>query len=331
MSDISSVLQTALAQVVAATSTNEVREAELAFLGKNGQLLGLMKQLGSISAEERPTFGKKVNEAKDELEAAIEAKRTLLKTSEDAVRFESERIDITMPARKSTAGREHILQLVTNKVVEVFSGLGFEYRESPELEQFKYNFTALNYPEDHPAMDEQDTFYVEDDLLLRTQCTDLQGHTFENTKPPLRVFTVGRTYRNEAVDRTHSHTFHQIDAFMVDKGVSMAHLKGTLGLFARAMFGDDVKVRFRPDFFPFVEPGVDYAISTPKLFNGRWVELGGAGLIHPNILKSYGIDTEIYSGWAFGLGLERIPMMAYGVDDLRLFLENDMRFLEQFA
>ncbi len=331
MNDISSVLQEAIIKLSQAASTNEVREVELAYLGKNGLLLGLMKQLGSIPAEERPSFGKKINDSKSELESHISEKHSILKQTEDAIRFEKDRIDITMPARKSTAGREHILQLITNRVVEVFSGMGFEYRESPELETFKYNFDKLNYPEDHPAMDEQDTFYVEDELLLRTQCTDLQGHVFETQKPPLRCFTVGRTYRNEAVDRTHSHTFHQIDAFMVDRGVSMANLKGTLGLFARAMFGEDVKVRFRPDFFPFVEPGVDYAISTPKLFNGKWVELGGAGMIHPNILQSHGIDTEIYSGWAFGLGLERIPMMAYGVDDLRLFLENDMRFLDQFA
>ena len=184
-------------------------------------------------------------------------------------------------------------------------------------------------------MDDQDTFYIDDDFLLRTQCTDLQGHIFEEVRDgkrtlPLRVFTVGRTYRNEAVDRTHSHTFHQVDCFMVDEKVSMANLKGTLGIFARQMFGKDVTVRFRPDFFPFVEPGVDYAISTPKLFDGRWVELGGAGLIHPNILEAYGIDTEKYSGFAFGLGVERIPMMSYGVDDLRHFMENDLRFLEQF-
>ncbi|RYG63516.1 phenylalanine--tRNA ligase subunit alpha, partial [bacterium] len=163
------------------------------------------------------------------------------------------------------------------------------------------------------------------------QGTALQGRIFENVEPPLRFFTIARTYRNEAVDRTHSHTFHQVDCFMIDEGVSMAHLKGTLEHFSARMFGGEAKVRFRPDFFPFVEPGVDYAISTPKLFNGKWVELGGAGLIHPNILARYGIDTERYSGFAFGLGVERIPMMRYGIEDLRLFLENDPRFLEAFA
>lgn len=331
MSAIESIESIARETIGSAATTAEIRELELRFLGKNGELTGLMKTLGSIPAEDRPAFGKSLNEAKARLEAYLAERQGELKAAERAVQFEAERIDITMPGRRASAGREHILQLTINRIREVFVGMGFVYRESPELEKFDYNFSVLNYPPDHPAMDEQDTFYVTDDQVLRTQCTALQGHVFETEKPPFRFFTVGRTYRNEAVDRTHSHTFHQVDAFMIDEGVSMAHLKGTLRTFARAMFGDEVNVRFRPDFFPFVEPGVDYAISTPKLFGGRWVELGGAGLIHPNIMRSYGIDPDRYSGWAFGLGVERIPMMAYGVDDLRHFLENDRRFLEQFA
>lgn len=323
--------QEAAAAIAAAQSTAALREVELQFLGKKGKITGLMSQLGQIAPEERPAFGKAVNEAKARVEEKLQERQAELKAAEQAVQFERERLDITMPGRRATAGREHILQLTTNRIKEVFIGMGFEYQESPELEKFEYNFSALNYPPDHPAMDEQDTFYVTDELVLRTQCTALQGHVFERQQPPLRVFTVGRTYRNEAVDRTHSHTFHQVDAFMVDEGVSMAHLKGMLNTFAKAMFGDEVKVRFRPDFFPFVEPGVDYAISTPKLFGGRWVELGGAGMIHPRILQAYGIDTERFTGWAFGLGVERIPMMATGVDDLRHFLENDLRFLDQFA
>lgn len=320
----------ATAEVLGAISTAELRELEIKFLGKNGSYTGLLRQIGQLPPEEKPTFGAKVNEAKQRLQSLIDGRTESLKSGERAAQFEAERIDVTMPGRDQRMGFEHVLQLTTNKIKRVLGGMGFEYQESPELEEFRYNFDALNYPPDHPAMDEQDTFYVGNGKVLRTQCTALQGRVFENTKPPLRVFTVGRTYRNEAVDRTHSHTFHQVDCFMIDEGISMAHLKGTLGAFAQAMFGDDAKVRFRPDFFPFVEPGVDYAISTPKLFNGRWVELGGAGLIHPNIMEAYGIDTERYSGFAFGLGVERIPMMAYGVDDLRHFLENDLRFLEQF-
>lgn len=330
MNPIEQLEQEAIAEVTAATTTAALRELEIKFLGKSGLYTGLLRQIGQLPAEEKPAFGAKVNEAKARLQTLIDERTSALKSGERASQYEAERIDVTMPGRPVRVGYEHVLQLTTNKIKRVLGGMGFVYEESPELEEFRYNFDALNYPPDHPAMDEQDTFYVDDKHVLRTQCTDLQGRVFETTKPPLRRFTVGRTYRNEAVDRTHSHTFHQVDCFMVDEGISMAHLKGTLGAFARAMFGSEVKIRFRPDFFPFVEPGVDYAISSPKLFNGRWVELGGAGLIHPNILENYGIDTDRYSGFAFGLGVERIPMMAYGVDDLRHFLENDLRFLEQF-
>ena len=324
-------LQAAAAlEISDATHTSQLREIEQRFLGKSGSILGLMKLLGGLAKEDRPSFGQRVNTAKASVESLIEDRARELKAVEQAAQFEAERIDVTIPGDRPRIGAEHILQQATNKIKRVLGTLGFMYLESPELEEFRYNFEALNYPADHPAMDDQDTFYIDDTHLLRTQCTALQGRVFETTSPPLRMFTVGRTFRNEAVDRTHGHTFHQVDCFMIDEGVSMAHLKGTLGVFARAMFGDEVTVRFRPDFFPFVEPGVDYAISTPKLFGGRWVELGGAGLIHPNILERYGIDSERFSGFAFGLGVERIPMMAYGIDDLRPFLENDLRFLSQF-
>jgi phenylalanyl-tRNA synthetase alpha chain len=320
----------ALAALAEAQTTSELRDIESRFLGKSGSIPGLMKVLGSLDRSERPEFGQRINGAKGRVEAALREAREEVEARERSAQFEAERIDVTMPGDGLRMGQEHVLSVVTNKIKRVLGGLGFQYLESPDLEHFRYNFGALNYPADHPAMDDQDTFFIDDDHVLRTQCTALQGRVFEAVKPPLRCFTVGRTYRNEAVDRTHSHTFHQVDCFMIDEGVSMANLKGTLGIFARAMFGAEAKVRFRPDFFPFVEPGVDYAISTPKLFDGRWVELGGAGLIHPNILERYGIDIERYSGFAFGLGVERIPMMAYGVDDLRQFLENDLRFLAQF-
>ena len=334
MQEIATLLDQALGEVQAASSTAELKDLKIKFLGNNGLISGKLREIGSYQGDKK-AFGAAVNAAKMSVESALDSREEGLKGGEQAAQFERERIDVTMPARPIRVGREHILQQTTNKIKRVLGGLGFEYLESPELEHFKYNFDALNYPPDHPAMDDQDTFYIDDDYLLRTQCTDLQGRVFEEVRDgkrtlPLRVFTVGRTFRNEAVDRTHSHTFHQVDCFMVDEKVSMANLKGTLGIFARQMFGKDVTVRFRPDFFPFVEPGVDYAISTPKLFNGRWVELGGAGLIHTNILENYGIDTEKYSGFAFGLGVERIPMMSYGVDDLRHFLENDLRFLDQF-
>lgn len=335
MPNVEEVEREATQAIAQATSTAELRDAEIRFLGKSGVLTGLLKQIGTLPPEERKDFGQHVNESRHRVQTLLDSRLEALKCNEREAQYERERMDISLPGRPPRMGREHVLQQAANRIKRVFAGLGFQYMESPELEHFKYNFDALNYPPDHPSMDDQDTFYVTDDLVLRTQMTALQGRVYEmvqrgEMRLPIRVFTVGRTYRNEAVDRTHGHTFHQVDAFMIDEGISMADLKGTLGLFARAMFGEEVKVRFRPDFFPFVEPGVDYAISSPKLFGGRWVELGGAGLIHPNILERYGIDTERWSGFAFGLGVERIPMLAYGVDDLRNFLENDLRFLEQF-
>lgn len=338
MTSLSELESNVLAEIGRAQSTSELKEIELRVLGKNGTLTGLLKGIGGLAPEERPRFGQEVNEAKGRLGEAVRTRESELKVGERALQFDAEKVDVTMPGRKGPLGFEHVLQQAASKIKAVLGGLGFRYVSSPDIELAKYNFYDLNYPKDHPAMDEQDTFWINDEYLLRTQGTSVQGRVFEKTKPPFRAFTIGRCYRSEAVDRTHSHTFHQVDAFMVDEGISMAHLKGTLGQFARAMFGQNVKVRFRPDFFPFVEPGVDYAISCP-FCDGKgcavckasgWIELGGAGLIHPNILRNFGVDTEVYSGFAFGLGVERIPMMAHGIDDLRYFLENDLRFLEQF-
>lgn len=331
MDPVQSALAQALSAVEASQSSAELRAAESAAVGKNGTILALMKQIATLPPEERKGFGAAVNAARSHVEAAVAARAAALEEAEWEAEFAAGALDVTLPGAPPAAGLAHVLQQTMDDIKRALGGMGFVYLESPELEYFRYNFDALNYPPHHPAMDEQDTFFVTDDLLLRTQCTAIQGRVFETTPPPLRVFTIGRTFRNEAVDRTHGHTFFQVDAFMVDEGVSMAHLKGTLAAFARIMLGDDVKVRFRPDFFPFVEPGVDYAISSPRLFDGKWVELGGAGLIHPSILERYGIDTERFSGFAFGLGVERMPMMKYGVDDLRYFLESDLRFLRQFA
>lgn len=318
-------------EATAAKTAAALREVELKYLGKQGSLTGLMKLIGTLPPDEKPKFGAAVNEAKARLQGLIDDKAAKLRAKEFEKQAQAERIDVTMPSRPPAAGVEHVLQQAINRTKKTLGSLGFTYVEGPELEEFRYNFDALNYPPNHPAMDEQDTFFVSDSQILRTHTSPVQSRVYESMKPPFRVFTVGRCYRNEAVDRTHGHTFHQVEAFMVDEGISMAHLKGTLRAFADAMFGEGTRVRFRPDFFPFVEPGVDYSISTPKLFEGRWVELGGAGMIHPNILEANGMDTERYTGWAFGLGIERLPMMAYGIDDLRYFMENDLRFLEQFA
>src|SRR5687767_767466 len=285
-----------------------------------------LRSIGTLPPDQRPGFGARVNAAKQNLTERIEARRLELSSVEIDARLQAESIDITLPGRPFPAGRKHPLTQTVSRIKEVLCGLGYEFVDGPELEEYQYNFAALNYPENHPAFDEQMTFYVDDTRLLRTQTTALQGRVMSGRKPPFRIATTGRCFRYEAVDATHHHTFHQVDVFMVDEGISMADLKGTLKQFASEMVGGDIKVRFRPDFFPFVEPGVDYAI----LWEGRWLELGGAGLIHPNILEAYGIDTERWSGFAFGLGIERIHMVQNGVNDLRLYLENDLRFLKQF-
>lgn len=340
MKTIEQLKQEAIADIEPAQSVAALDEVSIKYLGRAKGLFGdLMKTIPQLPAEERPLFGKRLNEAKQELEALIEARREDLATKESKLRLTAEQVDNTLPGRLSRFGYKHILTQTEDRVRAALIGLGFEFVDGPEVEEYKYNFDALNYPEDHPAMDEQNSFYVDLDHLLRTQTTAVQGRILEHRKPPLRIATIGRCFRYEAVDATHSFAFHQVDAFMVDEGVSMANLKGTLGQFARLMFGPKVQVRFRPDFFPFVEPGVDYSITC--IFCGGsgcqvckksgWIELGGAGLMHPNILEHYGIDTERYSGFAFGLGVERIPMLQYGIDDLRLFLENNLQFLSQFA
>lgn len=331
MKSIQSILEQAQEAIAQSRSTAELRSVESRYLGKKGELGQLLRQIGSLPPEQRPQFGQQVNEAIAQLTRQIAERYEQLAQQELNAQIRAESLDITLPGVPVRSARLHPLTLTARRVKHALIGLGFEFVEGPELERFEYNFGALNYPEDHPAMDAQNSFHVGGGWLLRTQTTAIQGRIFEEVQRgerslPLRIAIIGRCFRYENVDATHSHTFHQVDAFMVDEGVSMAHLKGTLTQFARLMFGPEVRVRFRPDFFPFVEPGVDFAIS----WKGGWLELGGAGLIHPNILEHYGIDSERYSGFAFGLGIERIPMLQYGVDDLRLFLENDLRFLAQF-
>lgn len=331
MESLQRVIEQAQEAIARCRSTAELQAVESQYLGKKGVLGQLLRQIGTLPPEQRPQFGQQVNEARALLEQQIAERRAELAEQELTERLQAETLDITLPGTPLRPASLHPLTLTARRVKQALIGLGFEFVEGYELERFEYNFGALNYPEDHPAMDEQNSFHVGEGWLLRTQTTSIQGRIFEEVQSgerqlPLRIAIVGRCFRYENVDATHSHTFHQVDAFMVDEGVSMAHLKGTLTQFARVMFGPEVQVRFRPDFFPFVEPGVDFAIS----WKGGWLELGGAGLIHPNILEHYGIDSERYSGFAFGLGIERIPMLQYGVDDLRLFLENDLRFLDQF-
>jgi phenylalanyl-tRNA synthetase alpha chain len=317
----------AASRIQCAGSLDELGALDTEYLGRSkGSISTLMRSISSLPAEERPAFGQRLNAVKAELLELIERKRAELTAGEMERRLHTEAIDITLPGRAPTVGRRHPLTVTFDRVSEIMAGLGFRMVDGPEVEQYEYNYALLNFPDEHPAMDEQASFYVAEKLLLRTQTTALQGRVMPSAAPPFRFFTLGRCFRYEAVDATHSHTFHQVDAFMVDRQVSLADLKGTLHLLAKEMFGPDVVMRFRPDFFPFVEPGVEVAIRRGQ----GWLELGGAGMIHPNVLRGVGLDPEEWSGYAFGLGLDRMPMLRYGIDDIRLLFENDLRLLRQF-
>lgn len=325
-------------QVRTASSSRELSDLETRYLGRKGALTLLLRSLGSLPPDERPTVGRLVNEAKQAVQELIERRRAEIASIELDARLKAERVDVTLPGRLFRVGRYHPINATIDEIRRVMVGLGFEFVESPDVELYRYNFEALNYPPDHPAMDEQMSFYISDGVLLRTQTTSAQGRVIPNRKPPFRIAVVGRCYRYETVDATHNHTFYQVDGFMVDRHVSMAHLKGTLDAFNKAIFGPNVRTRFRPDYFPFVEPGAEIAISC-VFCEGKgcricketgWLEQGGSGLIHPNVLRWCGLDPEEWSGYAFGLGIERMPMLKYNVDDIRLFYDNNLRFLDQF-
>jgi phenylalanyl-tRNA synthetase alpha chain len=324
---ITNLEQEASTRIAFAASSKELDDLEVEYLGRKGRLTQLLRSIGGLPAEQRPKFGSCVNLAKTSLEEKAAERRQQLTANESRQRLQAEAIDVTLPGRFYKVGRPHILIETMSEIKHIFTGLGYQVVESPEVESYHYNFECLNYPEEHPAMDEQMSFYITDKYLLRTQTTAIQARIMEKQKPPLKICTLGKCYRYEAVDATHGHTFHQVDCFTVDKNITFADLKGTLNQFCREMFGQDTRVRFRPDFFPFVEPGAEIAIS---IGGGRWLELGGAGLIHPNVLSACGIDPEEYSGFAFGLGIDRMPMIKHKIDDLRLFMESDLRFLKQF-
>jgi phenylalanyl-tRNA synthetase alpha chain len=327
MDPIATLREEAAAKITAAGSLADLEAVNIQYLGRKGGSIGeLMRLIPTLSPEEKPTFGQRVNVLKNEVSELLESRRAALQAEEIARKLREEAVDVTRPGRVPAVGRRHPLTQTFEQVSDIMVGLGFRQVEGPEVESFDYNFAALNFHEEHPALDEQASFYVTENLLLRTQTTALQGRVMPELKPPFRIFTLGRCFRYEAVDATHYHTFHQVDAFMVDKKVTLADLKGTLAAMARELFGPDVTVRFRPDYFPFVEPGVEIAVKLPH----RWMELGGAGMIHPNVLRHVGIDPEEWSGFAFGLGLDRMPMVQRGIDDIRLLFENDLRMLRQF-
>lgn len=316
----------------------QVENARIKFLGKKGELTAILKQMGKLSAEERPVIGQLANEIRAELDKKITDKTKELKEIALNEKLKSEAIDVTMPGESVELGHIHPLTAVLNELKDIFIGMGFNIAEGPEVEKDYYNFEALNIPKDHPARDTQDTFYINENVVLRTQTSPVQIRVMENTEPPIRIIAPGRVYRSDAVDATHSPLFHQVEGLVVDKGINMADLKGTLEAFAKRLYGEDTKIRLRPHHFPFTEPSCEIDVSCfkcggkgcPMCKGEGWIEILGGGMVHPKVLKNGGIDPEVYSGFAFGVGLERLTMFKYNIDDMRLLYENDLRFLSQF-
>jgi phenylalanyl-tRNA synthetase alpha chain len=324
-------------EIERAATRRDLDEVRVKYLGKRGTLTQLLRALPGLPPAERPIVGKEANAAKAGLESELEAREAVLEGFERRARLAADRPDLSLPGRRILPGALHPLTQVHDEIVDVFTGMGFAVAEGPEVELDFYNFEALNIPKDHPARDMQDTFYVGGEVLLRTHTSPVQIRTMERQKPPVRIICPGRVYRRDA-DITHSPVFHQVEGLAVDRGISMADLKGTLALFARELFGPDSRIRFRPSFFPFTEPSAEVDVLCFLCKGGGcrvckqsgWLEILGSGMVHPRILRAMGYDTEEVTGWAFGMGIERVAMLRYGVDDIRLFFENDLRFLSQF-
>lgn len=332
------ITKEALAKIQESADLDSLDEVRVAFLGKKGELTTVLKGMKDVAPEDRPKVGQLVNEAREAIETKLAEAKADFQNKLRAKQLETETIDVTLPAKKVKMGHPHPNTLALSEVERIFVGMGYEVIEGPEVELDYYNFEALNIPADHPAKDEQDTFYINKDIVLRTQTSPCQVRVMENQKPPIRVLAPGRVFRSDEVDATHSPCFHQIEGLVVDKGITMADLKGTLEQFARELFGAETKVKFRPHHFPFTEPSAEMDVTCYKC-GGKgcrfckgegWIEILGCGMVHPKVLKNVGIDPEVYSGFAFGIGLERIALLKYEIDDMRLLYENDERFLKQF-
>jgi len=318
--------------------TRDLEQLKVKYLGKKGPIQDLMLQLRECQADERPRFGKLINDLKEEIALICEEGLKSLIHIEQAEQLEKEKIDVTLPGRRRFKGRSHPLTMMMEEVIEVLHGMGFSVQYGPEIDSEYYNFEGLNYPPDHPARDMQDTFYITSNLLLRSQTSNTQLHVMESHKPPIRIIAPGTVYRNETISARSHVFFHQVEGLYVDKGVTFADLLVTMDEFWSKLFRKEIKTRFRPSYFPFVEPGMEVDLLCTSC-NGQgcrlckhsgWLEVAGAGMVHPEVLKNSGIDPEEYSGYAWGMGIERLAMLRYGVKDIRLFAENDMRFLHQF-
>ncbi len=308
------------------------------FLGKKGELTAILREMGKLPPEERPAMGQLANSVRADIEAQIEEKSAKLKAAAAGEKLIKETLDVTVPAPELPIGKRHPLALIQEELEDIFVGMGFTIADGPEVELDYYNFEALNIPKSHPARDTQDTFYFTDNILLRTQTSGLQIRTMQNAKPPIRMIAPGRVYRSDAVDATHSPMFHQLEGLVVDKNITMGNLKNSLETLAKKLFGDDTRIRLRPHHFPFTEPSAEVDVSCfvcggkgCSLCKGEgWIEILGAGMVHPHVLEECGIDPNEYSGFAFGLGIERIAMRKFAITDMRLLYENDRRFIEQF-
>ena len=330
----------ALAAIGAAGNTGELEALRVQYLGKKGELTALLKQMGKLSAEERPVMGQLANAVRAEVEAAIEAQSAVLAEKALEERLEAEALDITIPGKQHKLGHRHPMYTALDEIKEIFISMGFTVLDGPEVELASYNFDKLNAPEGHPSRDWSDTFYFDEDsrVMLRSQTSPMQVRAMETMELPIRIIAPGRVYRKDEVDATHSPMFHQVEGMVIDKGVTMADLKGTLNTVVEMLYGKGTKTRFRPHHFPFTEPSCEMdvqchkcgGVGCPTCKGEGWIELLGAGMIHPKVLQMSGIDPEVYSGWAFGIGLERTAMRRFKIADLRLIFENDVRFLEQF-
>ncbi|AKL94509.1 phenylalanyl-tRNA synthetase alpha chain PheS [Clostridium aceticum] len=325
-------------EIMLADSMETIEKARVKYLGKKGELTEILRGMGSLSAEERPIVGKIANEVRAAIESLLEESKKTMKNKVLQQQLEAEAIDITMPGKQVKLGKKHPLTQGLDELKNIFIGMGFKIAEGPEVETVYYNFDALNAPSNHPSRDMTDTFYFNKDVILRTQTSPVQVRVMERTKPPIRIISPGRCFRNDTPDATHSPMFHQLEGLVVDKGITLGDLKGTLEVFAKEFLGSNTEIKFRPHYFPFTEPSAEIDASCFKCGGdgcsfckgSGWIELLGAGMVHPNVLRNCGIDPEIYSGFAFGMGIDRLTMLKYGVDDIRLFFENDMRFLDQF-
>lgn len=335
---ISQIKEKALEAIKKAKDAKELDEVRVQYLGKKGELTVILRGMGSLTPEERPIVGSLVNQVRDELEAKIQEGEKHFADKAIEEKLATENIDVTMPSKKIDLGSVHPITQVINDVKDIFIGMGYQIADGPEIELATYNFDKLNTPPDHPARDVQDTFYITDDILLRSQTSPVQARVMEEQKPPIKIICPGAVYRSDSVDATHSPVFHQIEGLVIDKNISMADLKGTLAMFAKKCLGEKTEIRFRPHHFPFTEPSAEADVSCfvcggkgCRVCKGEgWIELLGCGMVHPNVLRYCGIDPEEYSGFAFGFGVERIAMAKFGIDDMRLLYENDVRFLKQF-